>query len=912
MTDPKRSSNPPGSINSTLSVKKQEIDERDPTLRVVPEEGQPFTVLLVEKVMNLGSDPKQEVTLRYPGIEPRHVRLMLEGSSYRIYDMTGKKGLLINGQYADNVLLKDGAIIRLQNAEGQGVTITYSNPVERALGTASVGKLFVFEQFPFTFGRDPNGSVRIEAMAVSWKHAQITEEGGKHVLADLGSTNGTFVNDRKIAGPYRLQSDDVIRIDQALFVYKGNGVQRLAAAQKLQIDVVNVGMTYTTTFPPPKKSLNTLRNASLSIHPQEFIAIIGGSGSGKSTLMRTLNGAQRATEGQIRVNGEDFYEKYDQFQPVIGYVPQKDIVQDNLTIRESLWYGGRLRFPNEPTASIEQRIERALDALELKDFEDRLVRNLSGGQRKRVSIALELMADPRLLFMDEPSSGLDPGLDFELMETLRRLADRGHNVIIVTHTTLNIEQCDRIALVARGNLVFYGPPRESLQFFGVKDYPEVYTRVQQSPDDPDAKISQPEAAAKWAEKFRQTKTYLDNVTRRMMPIDAQNAPSVLSNQRLRGARKGSFIQQLRILTQRTVALVRRDYRTLLAMMIILPLVGLFLGLISYDGQRGERGQMLVNRFVKQSDEALFFDEFPLSEVPKPIVNNGAIGSSSTPTSPTTATPAATPAGNSGSRNNKSGQNTGGSDIKRIGTYGPAGESQRLLFMMSLAVVLLGLFTSAYTVVEERSLFMRERMVNLRIPPYLASKIAVYGGLALFSSILFMLMLSIGVRLPDQGVFFWGPLEIFITLLLTSLAGISIGLLLSAVANQVNAVTYAVLGVLFVQILFAGVLFEMKGPILEPLSRLTITRWSLEALGGSADIVTRDSQGRIVVERPLMGKNNQPIGNMTAIQFFPGPSALSVTYPTGTNDLLIRWGVLLVFAVVFLTAAGLALNRTESF
>jgi ABC-type multidrug transport system ATPase subunit len=909
MTDPKRSSNPPGSINSTLSVKKQEIDERDPTLRVVPEQGDPFTVLLVEKVMNLGSDPKQEVTLRYPGIEPRHVRLMLEGSSYRIYDMTGKKGLLINGQYADNVLLKDGAILRLQNAEGQGVTITYSNPVERALGTASVGKLFVFEQFPFTFGRDPNGSVRIEAMAVSWKHAQITEEGGKHVLADLGSTNGTFVNDRKIAGPYRLQTDDVIRIDQALFVYKGNGVQRLAAAQKLQIDVVNIGMTYTTTFPPPRKSLNTLRNASLSIHPQEFVAIIGGSGSGKSTLMRTLNGAQKATEGQIRVNGEDFYEKYDQFQPVIGYVPQKDIVQDNLTIRESLWFGGRLRFPNEPTASITQRIERALDALELKDYEDRLVGKLSGGQRKRVSIALELMADPRLLFMDEPSSGLDPGLDFELMETLRRLADRGHNVIIVTHTTLNIEKCDRVALVARGHLVYYGPPREALQFFGVKDYPEVYTRVQQAPDDPDAKISQPEAAAKWAEKFRQTKTYLDNVTRRIMPIETQNAPSVLSNKRLRGARKGSFVQQLRILTERTVALVRRDFRTLLAMMIILPLVGLFLGLISYDGQRGERGQMLINRFVKQSDEALFFDKFPLNEVPKPIVQNGDISGNGAGTP--TPTPTAT-TGNTSGAGGRTTQNAGGSDVKRIGTYGPAGESQRLLFMMSLAVVLLGLFTSAYTVVEERSLFMRERMVNLRIPPYLGSKIAVYGGLALFSSILFMLMLSVGVRLPDRGVFLWGPLEIFVTLLLTSLAGISIGLLLSAVANQVNAVTYAVLGVLFVQILFAGVLFEMKGPILEPLSRLTITRWSLEALGGSADIVTRDSQGRIVVERPLLNKSNQPIGNMTAIQFFPAPSALSVSYPTGTNDLLTRWGVLLVFSVVFLTAAGIALNRTESF
>jgi ABC transport system ATP-binding/permease protein len=889
-----KSTKPTGSIKSTLSVNRNEIDERDPTLRVMPDGGQPYTVLLVDRVMNIGSDPKQEVTINVPGIQSRHARLMLEGSSYRVFDVTGKGGVLVNGQVIDSMVLRDGAIIRLQDETGQGITMTYANPVEQAMGTSSIGKVTLFENFPFTFGRDPSGNVQLTAMAVSWKHAQITEEGGKHVLADLGSTNGTFVNDRKLNGPYRLQPEDVIRIDQSLFVYKGIGVQRLAAVQKLQIDAVNLEMTYTTTFPPPAKSLNTMRNVSLSIHPQEFVAIIGGSGSGKSTLMRALNGAQRATGGQIRVNGEDFYEQYEQYQPVIGYVPQKDIVQDNLSIYQTLWYGGRLRFPNEPIASIEQRISRAMETLELVDFKDRLVRNLSGGQKKRVSIALELMADPRLLFMDEPSSGLDPGLDYELMDTLRRLADRGHNVIIVTHTTLNIDKCDHIALMARGNLAYFGPPRDALAFFGVKDYPEIYTKVQQNPDENGPAMNPVEAGAKWAEKYRQTPIYINNVTKRMLPIDSKTAPNVLSNTRLRGARRGSFGQQLRTLTERTVALVRRDFRTILAMMIILPLVGLFLGLISYDGERGERGQMLINRFDKPSDMNEFFDTFPLKPVPQPLSANGAI--------------------NSGENKpqSESGDSATSSDVQKIGTFGPASDAQRLLFMISLAVVLLGLFTSAYTIVEERSLFMRERMVNLRIPPYLSSKVVVYGGLALVSSILFMLALSVGVRLPDQGIITWGPLEVFITLLLTSLAGISIGLLLSATSTQTNAVTYAVLGVLFIQILFPGVLFKMDGPILEPLSRLTVTRWSLEALGGTADMVTRDAQGRIVVERPLRNKDNQPIGNLTAIQFFPSPSALSVTYPTEAAGLLVRWGALLAFTLLFFGASWLALNRTESF
>src|SRR6185295_16133028 len=137
---------------------------------------------------------------------------------------------------------------------------------------------------------------------------------------------------------------------------------------------------------------------------------------------------------------------YEIYQPIIGYVPQADIVHDKLSVYESLSFGARLRFPNEPKASREQRIKRALDALELTEYKDSLVGKLSGGQKKRVSIALELMAEPRLLFMDEPSSGLDPGLDRSMMETLRRLANRGHIVIVVTHTTLNISMCDKLAL----------------------------------------------------------------------------------------------------------------------------------------------------------------------------------------------------------------------------------------------------------------------------------------------------------------------------------------------------------------------------------------------------------------------------------------------------------------------------------
>src|SRR5262249_41194659 len=160
--------------------------------------------------------------------------------------------------------------------QGVGVSITYSNPVQRAgMGSGAVGKAYPFSKFPFTMGRDPRSDIKLEALAVSWKHAQIVEQGGKHALTDLGSTNGTFVNDRKITGPYRLQLEDAIRIDRVLLIYKGQGLMRLPSVQRLQLDAVDLDMTYTTGFPP--RAANTMRNVTLAVKPQEFVAIIGGS-----------------------------------------------------------------------------------------------------------------------------------------------------------------------------------------------------------------------------------------------------------------------------------------------------------------------------------------------------------------------------------------------------------------------------------------------------------------------------------------------------------------------------------------------------------------------------------------------------------------------------------------------------------
>jgi ABC-type glutathione transport system ATPase component/ribosomal protein L40E len=374
-------------IHSTLSLTRAEIDERNATFRIAPDQGSPYTVQLIQPLLNIGSSSNQEIHLQASGIAAYHARIRQEGILYRLYNLSTPRGVLVNeAEVQASQLLHDGDKVRLQDAEGQGVNITYSNPIERALAPKGGGGTYSLERLPFIIGRDPAANLNLDSLAVSWRHAMVTEKGG-HVLEDLGSANGTFVNDRPIKGQYRLRQGDNIRIDQTLLVYLGKSLKRLAALQKYQLDAVDLEMTYRTGL--PRKSLTTMKLVSLSIQPQEFVAIIGGSGSGKSTLLRALNGVNRATSGKVLVNGDNLYLNYEIYQPVIGYVPQSDIVHDDLTVYQSLWFGARLRFPNEQEVPRRQRIARVLDDLELKDFENRLVRNLSGGQKKRVSIAQE-------------------------------------------------------------------------------------------------------------------------------------------------------------------------------------------------------------------------------------------------------------------------------------------------------------------------------------------------------------------------------------------------------------------------------------------------------------------------------------------------------------------------------------------
>ncbi len=210
------------------------------------------------------------------------------------------------------------------------------------------------------------------------------------------------------------------------------------------------------------------------------MAVVGPSGAGKSTLLGALTGFSPATSGEVRYDNRDLYQNYAELRHRIGFVPQDDILHTPLTVRKALNYAARLRFPQDVSAAErKQRIDEVLTELGLAGHANQRIDSLSGGQRKRTSVALELLTKPSLLFLDEPTSGLDPGYEKSVMQTLRALADDGRSVVVVTHNTAQLNLCDRLLILAPGGrLAYFGPPQQALGYFNCSDFADLFNLLE--------------------------------------------------------------------------------------------------------------------------------------------------------------------------------------------------------------------------------------------------------------------------------------------------------------------------------------------------------------------------------------------------------------------------------------------------
>jgi ABC transport system ATP-binding/permease protein len=784
----------------------------------------------------IGRSTEAELSIPYRFISSNHFELRQTGSQFTIIDLKSTNGTLLNNKpLAANepVPIHNNDIIRIGDESlGNSIGLTFFNLLEMQApkdGFVMAAPSMILEPSkPLIIGRASDADIRLDAPNISRRHASLKKMGEQYVLEDLGSVNGTFVNDQKVQSQI-LQDGDLIEIGKFLLVF-ANGQVTPYESNGMRLDVGDLSKDVRSR----RGKLRILDNISLSILPREFVAIVGGSGAGKSTLLNALVGI-RPGEGQVHLNGHDFYREYEHFRSQLGYVPQNDILHTTLTVEKALDYAAHLRLPASVTAEErKRRVDAVLDTVSMNTDTIRKTRigDLSGGQRKRVSIAAELLADPKMIYLDEATSGLDPGLEKKMMHTLRRMADEGRTVILITHATSNIVQADHVAFLSQGRLIFFGPSQEALDFFEVDDFADIYEKIDRKGEE-------------WRTVFQQAKPasfqkYVQGRQATSKAVPKRELPKIKFGLL-------DLIRQFLVLIRRSLSVLFSDPVTLVLMLLLLPLTGTL--------------QLVIgSRDVLTGDPSILAD--PVTAA-KTLVEN----------------------------------------------YVPYGKTNTFVFVMGLEAVLTGLFVPSNDLVKERSVYLRERMVNLKVFPYLMSKAFIYSIFVIVQVLLYLLILSFGIDFPERGLYFPGAIEIFITLFLTMMAGITFGLIISAVSRSTEMAIYLLTMLLFFQFFFAGTVFDLRGNTFEPMSYFSTTRWSLTALG-------------VTIDMPKLVESTILCSDVPTNPLDPNSATETVceNYKDATQDLLIdynenlllrSWMVLIGMSILFLAITGVLLARTKS-
>jgi ABC-type multidrug transport system ATPase subunit len=330
-----------------------------------------------------------------------------------------------------------------------------------------------------TIGRATDNDVVIQDVLASRHHAFLTQTPLGTEIRDAHSVNGTFVNGVRV-GSAVLTEGDVVTIGNVDLVFtRGELLRRTEAATRTGGLEVN-SVCYTVDH-----GKQLLDHISLTARPGTLTAIIGGSGAGKTTLSRLIVGYTSPTSGTVTFEGHDIHAEYASMRSRIGMVPQDDVVHRQLTVNQALNYAAELRLPPDTSkAERAQVVAQVLEELDMTKHAETRVDKLSGGQRKRASVALELLTQPSLLLLDEPTSGLDPALDRQVMLMLRQLADAGRTVLVVTHSVSYLDVCDQILLIAPGGkTAFCGPPDQVEAAMGTRNWADIFAKVGADPDE---------------------------------------------------------------------------------------------------------------------------------------------------------------------------------------------------------------------------------------------------------------------------------------------------------------------------------------------------------------------------------------------------------------------------------------------
>ncbi|MGW6009485.1 FHA domain-containing protein [Streptomyces sp. NPDC055210] len=542
------------------------MGERSAVPELVLETETGSTVMTPDHAYHVGRDPLCDIVIEDARVSWHHAVLRPGTDHWTLEDENSTNGTYADGRRVHEWEVGPGSVLRFgAPADGPCAVLADRAPPapERPSAVSLPAATGTFRQ-PTSVRPLPSRTVRIgraddndlvvDDLGVSRRHAELRAlPDGTYEIVDLGSHNGTFLNGQPVTRA-RIDAGDIVGIGHSAFCLVGDQLQEYVDTGEVSLDVQDL----VVAVDRGRKTL--LDGVSFPVGEKCLLAVVGPSGAGKSTLLNALTGQRPADRGTVLYDGRDLYRDYAELRRRIGLVPQEDILHAQLTVRRALTYAAELRFPQDTAkAEREARVDEVIHELGLGQRAGQAIHSLSGGQRKRVSVALELLTKPSLLFLDEPTSGLDPGMDRSVMHMLRGLADDGRTVVVVTHSVLSLDVCDRLLVLAPGGKVaYYGPPDETLAFFGYEQWPEAFEAFERDRE------------RDWAGDYRASAQYrryiVDSTAQPRLP-QAAPAPGGV----VRPPKAQSWGSQLGTLVRRYAAALGAD-RTFLAIMIALPFV----------------------------------------------------------------------------------------------------------------------------------------------------------------------------------------------------------------------------------------------------------------------------------------------------------------------------------------------------
>lgn len=649
-----------------------------------------------------------DILLDAPVISGLHAQLIYDGTQLYVSDCNSANGTFINNTRlapGRQHLLVAGDIISF--AKGFSAKLVNSNdassdPQGDKIALSKTISYHLQHKDEVTIGRSKDCDIVLDHETVSRVHARVKSLGnGRFLIQDNGSLNGTFKNGVRIKKA-EVSFNDKIFIGRFKLML-GEEFKDLSTGSAVMAK--GVSKRY------KKKDELALHEINVDIPSGGLIAIMGPSGCGKSTLLKVLNGSLLPTTGNVLINGLDLIENYPYLKTQISYVPQDDIVHKELTVEQSLFYAGKMRLNGIADEKLLQRINKLLTQLKIEEVRHHQISQISGGQRKRVSIAIELLSDPAILFLDEPTSPLDPETIDEFLKILKELSKSNTTIILVTHKPEDLNYMDKVIFMAKGGIpAYYGSITGYKEYFGVSSAIEVYS------------LLSGKHAAKWTDKFNRSN---------LAPISS----GILSAKK--PVEKINSWGQFYWLFRRYKQIKFNDWKNTIVMVLQAPIIAVFICLI--------------------------FKEIRLA----------------------------------------------------------------VLFLSAISAIWFGINNSAREIAGEQAIYQRERNFNLRLFPYIFSKITLLSFFAFAQAVLFNIIIYLFYYTHHNTASWTNPVASSLWMFMLILSGSFCGLYISSASGTTEKAMSIVPIVIIPQIMLAGVVAVITSRWVELISYLTLSRWGTE-------------------------------------------------------------------------------------